>query len=176
MAVEIIVEDGSGVANANAYITVAEARLYATQRGITLPTEDDEVAAMIIQATDFLESKSCEYAGRKTSPVQSLEWPRIDAYLDGDDYPMFPSNSIPKSLKQAQMALVVAVSQGIVLLPNIGPQDYVIEETVGPITTKYANPIAAGIETTFTGVDFLLAPLFGKCGQCGGFSLRTVRV
>lgn len=176
MAVTIIVEDGTIVANANAYIDVAEATAYALQRGVTLPADDDEVGAMIIQATDFLESKACEYAGRKTDPDQSLEWPRTDAYLFGNDDTPYPPNSIPKNLKQAQAALVVAVSQGIVLLPNVGPQDYVIEETVGPITTKYANPIQAGIGMTFTGVDYLLASLFGECGQCSPFSIRTIRV
>lgn len=176
MAVEIIVEDGTIVADANAYIDVAYATQYALNRGVVLPAASDEVAAMIIQATDFLESKACEYAGHKTDPAQSLEWPRTDAYILGNEDTPFGPNSIPKNLKMAQAALVIAVSQGIVLLPNVTPQDFVIEETVGPITTKYANPIQAGIDTQFTGVDTLLAPLFGVCGQCGGFSLRTIRV
>lgn len=176
MAVTIIVEDGSIVANANAYIDVAEATAYAAQRGVTLPADADAVAAMIIQATDFLESKACEYAGKKTDPEQSLQWPRTDAYLFGDDETPYDPHTIPKNLKQAQAALVIAVSQGVVLLPNVGPQDYVIEETVGPITTKYANPIQAGIGITFTGVDYLLSSLYGECGQCSPFSIRTIRV
>lgn len=174
MAIAIIVEDGTIVPDANSYITTAEARQYATNRGVTLPVDEDEVAAMVIQATDFLESKACEYAGRKTDPEQSLEWPRTDAYILG--YEPYPPNQIPKNLKQAQCALVVAVSQGIVLMPIIQASDYVIEETVGPITTKYADPIQAGISTEFTGVDSLLHSLYGECGVSSGFALRTIRV
>ncbi len=174
MAILITVEDGTIVANANSYISVAEARTYAENRGVVLPVDNDKVAAMLIQATDFLESKCCLYAGTKTDPAQSLEWPRTDAYILGGE--PYDSHTIPKNLKSAQAAAVIAVSQGLSLLPNITAQDYVIEETVGPITTKYANPIQTGIDTQFTGVDSLLAPLYGNCGQTNGFSLRTIRV
>ena len=173
MAILIVVEDGTIVADANAYIDVAYARQYALDRGVTLPVANDEVAAMIIQATDFLESFACDYQGTKTDPAtQELQWPRIDVYFDESET-AFPSDSIPKNLKKAQAAAVIAVSQGLSLLPNIVAQDYVTEETVGPITTKYANPLQAGIESRFTGVDALLAPLFGSCGS--GFAIRTVR-
>lgn len=173
MPVNIIVEDGTLVADANSYIDVAYARQYAEMRGVLLPSDDDVLGAMLILATDFLESFACEYAGRKVSPSQSLQWPRQEAYLFGD-CEAWPSDTIPKNLKQAQAAAVIAVSQGLSLLPNIGPQDFVIEETVGPITTKYSDPVKSGVEMKFTGVDSLLASLFGKCGHSSG--LRTIRV
>jgi hypothetical protein len=53
--------------------------------------------------------------------------------------------------------------------------DYVTEETVGPITTKYANPVQVGVRPKLGLVDSLLAPLFGSCGETG-FSLKSVRV
>ena len=184
MAISIVVEDGSIVENANSYIGITYARQYCLQRGIELPVDDDAVVPMIIAATDFLESKACKYAGTKTndklalipSISQELEWPRKDAFLFGDEDIAFDSHTIPSELKRAQAALVIAVSQGIVLLPNIGPLDYITEETVGPITTKYANPIQSGIEMTFTGVDYLLNPLYSECNICGGFKISTVRV
>jgi len=173
MAITIVVEDGSIVPDANAYIDVAYATQYAADRGVTLPADADEVAAMIIQATDFLESFACDYQGTKIDPAtQELQWPRIDVYFDESET-AFPSDAIPKNLKKAQAAAVIAVSQGLSLLPNITAQDYVTEETVGPITTKYANPLQSGIEARFTGVDSLLKPLFGSCGS--GFTIRTVR-
>lgn len=174
MAVTIVVEDGSIVVGANAYIDVAYATQYAADRGVTLPVDADEVGAMIIQATDFLESFECDYQGTRTDPAtQELAWPRIDVYFDGSETP-FPSDAIPKNLKKAQAAAVIAVSQGLSLLPNISAADYVTEETVGPLTTKYANPLQTGIESRFTGVDALLKPLFGSCGT-SQFVIRTVR-
>ncbi|URA06799.1 virion protein [Xanthomonas phage Langgrundblatt1] len=173
MAIVITVEDGTGVANANSYVSVADVKAYAEQRGVSLPSTDDEIAAMIIKATDYLESFACKYQGRKTDCAQSLQWPRTGVVMCCED---FPSNQIPKQLKSAQASAVLIQNEGLVLQPNVTAQDYVIEETVGPITTKYANPIQAGISATFTALESLLEPLFfASCGQVG-FALRTVRV
>lgn len=173
MAIQIIVEDGSGVANANAYVDVAAVKAYAEARGVSLPSDDDAIAAMIIKATDYLESFACKYQGRKTDCAQSLQWPRTGVVMCCED---FPSNQIPKQLKSAQASAVLIQNEGLVLQPNVTAQDYVIEETVGPITTKYANPIQAGISATFTALESLLEPLFfASCGQVG-FALRTARV
>lgn len=172
MAIEIVVEDGSGKPDANAYVSVEDARAYAVARGVELPENDDEVAALLIKATDYLESFACKYQGHKASSSQALEWPRRGAIIGCE---AFPSDQIPKGLKSAQSLAVLIQNEGLVLQPNVTAQDYVVEETVGPITTKYANPIQAGISATFTGLEALLEPLFNaSCGQ--GFPLRTVRV
>lgn len=172
MAIAIVVEDGTGVANANSYQTVANARLYAENRGIELPTDDDEIAAMLIRSTDYLEAQACRYQGKPTSSTQVLQWPRTGVFLNCDEV---PSNVIPKSLISAQSALVMAINAGFDLQPNVSPQDYVIREKVGPIDTEYADPTAVGIMPTFTGVNALLAPLFGECAS-NKFALRTIRV
>lgn len=173
MAIEIIVEDGSGVADANSYVSVASVRTYATNRGVTLPSSDDEVAAWIIKATDYLEAQACKYQGSKTNCDQSLQWPRTGVIICCVE---IANNVIPKQLKDAQSSLVLAQNEGLVLQPNVTATDFVTEETVGPITTKYANPVQAGITARFTAVDSLLEPLFfASCGQIG-FALRTVRV
>lgn len=173
MAITITVEDGTGVADANAYIDVAGVRAYAAQRGVTLPADDDEVAALIIKATDYLESFACKFQGRKTDCEQSLQWPRTGVVMCCEE---FPANAIPKQLKSAQASAVLIQNEGLILQPNVTAADYVIEETVGPITTKYANPIQTGISAQFTALDALLEPLFfASCGQ-SAFALRTVRV
>lgn len=172
MPITIVVEDGSGVAGANSYVSVADARTYAENRGITLPTDDDELAAMLIQASDYLEAQECRYQGDRTSSTQALAWPRTGVELNGDD---FPPNAIPKSLIGAQVQLAIAINAGFDLQPNISPQDYVTREKVGPIETEYADPVAVGIMPTFTAVNALLAPLFGECAA-NKFALRTLRV
>lgn len=172
MAIEIIVEDGSGVANANSYVSVEDARTYASNRGTELPTDDDEVAAMLIRASDYLEAQACRYQGKRTSSSQSLEWPRTGVVLHCDEV---PPNVIPKSLIASQVQLAMAINAGFDLQPNISPQDYVTREKVGPIETEYADPLAVGIMPTFTAVNALLAPLFGECAS-NRFALRTIRV
>ena len=172
MAILIVVETGAGLDDSNAYVSVSDARTYATNRGVELPADNDQVAVMLIEASDYLESKSCQFGGVPTTDTQAMSWPRKGWYPKGSDTP-FPEDAIPKKLVKAQCALVIAVSQGISLLPNTSAADYVIEETVGPITTKYADPIAIGVTSNLGAADALLAPLFGYCGQGG---IRSDRV
>ena len=173
MAITITVEDGSNVANANSFVTIAEARSYAVERGVTLSATDDSLAVMLIKACDYLEAQANRYQGEITNESQALQWPRIDVYISGSKT-AFPSNAIPKQLKSAQSSLVVAISEGVDIMPNYSAADFVTEETVGPITTKYADLTKIGITPTLTNVEALLQPLFGS--TLTGFALRTTRV
>lgn len=172
MAIAIIVEDGSGVLNANSYVSVDDAREYANSRGTELPEDDDEVASMLIRASDYLEAQECRYQGKRTSPSQALAWPRSGVVLNCD---ALPANVIPKSLIAAQVQLAMAINAGFDLQPNISPQDYVTREKVGPIETEYADPTKVGIMPTFGAANALLAPLFGECAA-HKFALFTRRV
>ena len=172
MAISIIVEDGSGVEDANSYVSVANARTYAANRGTVLSSDDDVVAAMLIRSTDYLEAQECRFQGKRTSSLQPLAWPRTGVELNCD---AFPPNVIPKSLIAAQVQLVMAINAGFDLQPNISPADYVTREKVGPLETEYADPVAVGVMPTFSAADALLAPLYGECAA-SGFSLLTVRV
>jgi hypothetical protein len=176
MPITIIVEDGSNVPDANSYVDVADAIAYAANRGITLPP-GDETAAMLMQAMDYIETKACDFQGKPTytDPAQSLAWPRTGVILN---CVAFPPDKIPKNLIAAQVQLAIAVNAGIPIMPNATPQDYVVEETVGPITTKYADPSKIGIgmlSPILTAVDALLSNLFATC-ETSAISLRTVRV
>lgn len=172
MTITIVVEDGSGVTNANSYVSVADARIYASNRGVELPLDDDELAAMLIRSTDYLEAQACRFQGKPTSTTQALQWPRTGVFLNEDEV---PSNVIPKSLIAAQVQLAMAINAGFDLQPNVSPQDYVTREKVGPIETEYADPLSVGIMPTFTAANALLAPLFGECAS-NKFALRTIRV
>lgn len=161
MAINIIVEDGTIVPNANSFVTITEARLYAINRGVVLSANDDDVAAFLIKAIDFLNSKEDCYKGERISAEQELCFPRTGF-----------NPLIPKALKNAQMQAVIEQHNGNDLMPTTSPTDYVIEETVGPLTTKYADPTAVGQSTKFAAIDALLNSL---C-KYGGMKLRTVRV
>lgn len=172
MAITITVEDGSGMPNANSYLSVADARAYAANRGVDLGSDDDVIAAQLINASDYLLTFECEYVGHRTNPAQALSWPRTDAYVGCNL--LVDANTVPAQIIFAQAQAVIAQANGFVLMPNVSASDYVTEETVGPITTKYANPLQVGIMPTLSAVDALLAPLFGKCANTG-IALKTVR-
>jgi len=76
--VSFIVEDGSVVANANAYIAVADADAYFADRGVTAWTgSNTQKEQWIVQATDYIDKK---YGDRllndRLSETQALEFPR----------------------------------------------------------------------------------------------------
>lgn len=170
MPVVIIVEDGSGVADANSYASVDTAREYATNRGFTLSDDDDAVAAFLIRGFDYLETKECEYQGERIYAESAF--PRVGVEINGVD---IPSDEIPKLAVAAQLQLVIAQSNGIDIMPNFVAGDYVTEEKVGPLTTKFADPVLVGMGPKLGAVDAMLAPLFGQCVS-SGFGLTTARV
>ena len=174
MPIVIIVEDGSNVAGANSYVSVADARTYAGNRGVDLSATDDDVAKLIFNGMDYIETKGCDYQGYPTNDDQELSWPRTGVSINCKD---FPEDQIPKQLIGALVQLVMAQHEGVEIFPNTSLTDLVTEETVGPITTKYADVTRMGLTSvapTLTAVDALLGPLIRSCGQVTG--LMTVRV
>lgn len=171
MAISLVIEDGTNVPDSNCYVSLNEVRQYGLNRGIELSDDDDILSSQVIKATDYLESKSTEYKGRPTYPDQSLSFPRTCMFINDTQ---FPENQIPRQLKQAQCALVLIVNSGIELMPNTTAQDFVVKETVGPISTEYADPLQVGMTPNFPQIDSLLAPLIGV--NSGSFALFTRRV
>lgn len=129
----IIVEDGSGVANANSYVSEAELTTFAGNRNITLVGDTSE---LLIQAMDYIESLS--YKGIKKERDQALQWPRTGVYIDGyyED-----SDTIPEELKNALMQCAIAVDQGEDPLQNT-PRN-IKRKKVGPLEIEYSDSAAS---------------------------------
>lgn len=170
MPIVIIPEDGSGVSGANSYVSVADARAYAADRGHSLSDDDDVVAAQLIRASDYLEAKECEFQGERVFPARAF--PRRGVRINGAD---LPADSVPSLLIAAQIQLVIAQLGGIDIMPNFVAADYVTKEKVGPLEMTYADPVAVGIAPRLGAVDAMLAPLFGRCAS-SGMGIRTIRV
>lgn len=109
----LVVEDGTGLPDAESYVSVAELRTYATRRGQQLPADDSGCEALLIQAVDFLQT--LRWKGSKTTTTQRLKWPRQDVWTD--DYGPIDKNTIPQELKDAQCTLAI-IAQTIPLMPN----------------------------------------------------------
>ena len=180
----LIIEDGTGKADAQAYVDAAGARTYATLRGVALPADDSAVEALLVQATDYLEGLRAEYQGAKTWPVavadpvhaaQALQWPRVDVYIDGADT-AFPSDAIPRELVAAQCQLVIEGANGVKFNGTTDGR-VVKRKKVDVLETEYMTAQETGTNgppvVSMPKVDALLAPLLGG-GT--GFGLSTVRV
>lgn len=107
MAVTLVIEDGTGLPNANTYITVAEAMTYANNRGIDLGTADT-ISANLVLAADFMETTG-PYKGIVFNDFQGLEFPRRER-IGG------PSLGIPQKVKDAQAQLLLDIKESGSLL------------------------------------------------------------
>jgi len=165
MAINITVEDGTGVVGANSYISVADAITYAANRGIVLPTTPDTVEAWLIRSSDYLNGLRGQYKGLQTYPGTTMQWPRTGVYIDGNtDY--LAVDAVPADIAAAQVQLVIALNAGIELdSPIVGGVLPIIREKVDVLETEYATPAMMGAmagsawgSDSMPAVDALLAP------------------
>lgn len=123
----IVIEDGTQVSNSNSYITASELTSFAIARDVT-PTTDLEV--LIVKSMAYLES--IKFKGSIVDQNQSLQWPRNSVYVDGY---LVLNTSIPKLLKDAQMAICLEIEAGNNPLSTLKQEKQSV--TIGPISTTY---------------------------------------
>ncbi len=76
MAIEFIVEDGSGKTDATSYADVLDFRQYWENRGVDYSTTtDDTIKAWLNLSTEYIDL-NYNFEGLKTDNDQALEWPR----------------------------------------------------------------------------------------------------
>jgi len=100
----LIVEDGSGVSNANTYVDVDYVDSYCNLMNYTAwtdaedtPAETQKKESAIYRAMQFFES--LKYLGTKVEYTNPLSFPRQYIYLETGDE--FPTDEIPTELKNA---------------------------------------------------------------------------
>lgn len=167
----LIVEDGSGLANAEAYISVADADTHHANRGMTnwatMSTNEKEQA--IRRAADYMgQAYRLRWAGYRMTDAQALDWPRFevpraDAGYSG--YAYYANDVVPAEVVRANAELALRAAAGE-LTADLDAA--VIEETVGPITVKYAQGDTK--LKRYPVIDRMLNPLLA-----GGGGLRVVR-
>ncbi len=160
MAIVLIVEDGTGVANANTYVDEATARVLAANVGLTLPTETEACKAALLAAMPYLESQP--WQGHKVDEAQALSWPRNLVIANGS---LVPSNVVPLPILQAQVQAASMIAGGVNLYPTISGQ-LVTKKKVGPIETEYSDEYLATIDgrTVFGAIDIYLQPYIWIAG------------
>jgi hypothetical protein len=166
----LIVENGTGMANADSYVSLADANAYATSRGLTFPIAgaDATLAEQALRrATVWLDAA---YRGRfsgyrKNRRAQALEWPRTGA-LDAlcPPNPIDP-DAVPIEIVQATIEAAVRekAAPGS-LSPDVTPGKIISEVAVEvAVSVKYATP--GGVQDqrpVSTVIDGILSPLLGE--------------
>jgi hypothetical protein len=169
----LIIEDGSGVPNANSYVSAANARIYASSRQFNnLPADDPTCEGYLLQATTWLEAQYDRYQGQQTAFTQALQWPRMNVFIN-DPFNPLAVNVIPPQLIAAQVMLAVNVASGVVLFPTRS-QPFVKTKKVGPLEKEFSEIIGTLVTPTMTMIEALLKPLFWQ--KTGGGTLTATRV
>lgn len=164
-----VVEDGTAKADANAYVTIAEADGYFADRGNTAWTGADAVKqAALVKATDYIEGRFGQrFIGSRKTTTQALAWPRIGA---AD----FADTAIPVGLRRACCEYAVRALSAE-LAPDLkvdasGLTVVATKKKVGPIETDYAVP-QTGLGSTpmlfrpYPAADMLLRGLVYSASQ-----------
>jgi hypothetical protein len=145
----LIVEDGTGLANAESLVLVAEADTYHNGRGnsawaLLSVTRKEQ---LLRQASDFLYQR---YRGRwngwRSTTTQALDWPRLGVILDDvAAYPsagrldsfayMVPSNNIPAEVKMAQCELALIAIDGPLTPRSLTQSKHMVK--AGPVVVEF---------------------------------------
>lgn len=186
MAVILIVEDGTNVADANTFADVTFARAYAANRGIVLPDDDDVLAMNLFNAADFLNTLEDRFAGYRAEVGQAMIFPRYGVPYPKPGY-VYSADEIPPPLLAAQVELAVAIQAGVDLYTGVGgagasAANTVKRRKIGPLETEYQDNTrvsaydALALSNTLAAVSprayQLLSPLFGANG---GINIMSVR-
>lgn len=134
------VEDGTGVADANAYITVAYFRAWHVDRGLSAASAnsgsftDALIQAGIIKATDYVDKRFGPiFKGYKEDRDNSLEWPRNSVVIHG--YTV-DSDTIPVNLKRAVAEYALLAMYLNELLPLPANTFNTVDPTTGETTVS----------------------------------------
>ncbi len=167
----LIVEDGTGKADAESYISVADATTYHANRGNSTwaALASDTVREQALRkATDYMEqSYRIRWKGYRVNSTQKLSWPRYEVKRI-DQYGYMPSDYVPLEVQNAcaELALKAASED---LAPDL--EQGVKREKIGPIETEYDT--ASAPFKVFRAVDNMLSPLFGNVGGVFRKVIRT---
>jgi hypothetical protein len=157
------VEDGTGLAAANAYISVAAADTYFLDRSITSWVGSTaQKQAAVIKATDYIEARwSSRFMGRKqyAETPQALSFPRVNIIDRNGQY----VTGIPEKLKRATAEYALrALGSELLPDPTIHESGLAIvakREKVGPLeeeTQFQANVTNPTLMRPYPAADRLL--------------------
>lgn len=178
--VNLIVEDGSGLPNANSYCDLDYALEYCTNKGYTswLSLSEAEQKVFIIRGTEFVDNFYM-WKGRKGKGSQALSFPRLDLY-DDDRYLI---NGIPDKLKRAclEAAFLNSTSGADTLFTTKDENGAIKRQKVDSLEVEYFNNQQN--ETNMEAVDYttiydilnkLLKGLYKEKGDGGSVCTRAI--
>lgn len=130
----LTIEDGSIVADAESYASVAELVTFAAQYGKTLPSSSADKEALLRRAA--LAMDAMNWKGCRVSADQVLSWPRYDVCRNGF---IEASDAIPANIKKGQMALACEIYEDDQAPPEAKQGPVKRKKVEGAIEVEYAD-------------------------------------
>lgn len=130
----LVVEDGTGLSNANGYISLALFRSYHDDRGNDHTSlTDTQIGQYIVLGADYIESQG-PFLGRPISSGQSLSFPRVGI----NDELGVPTTGVPTDIQNANAEYAWQASLGNLIVdggeyPGIVNR---VSEKVGPLAEE----------------------------------------
>lgn len=178
--VNLIVENGSGLPNANSYCDLDYALEYCTMKGYTSwqSLSETQQKVFIIRGTEFVDN-FYNWRGRKGTSSQALSFPRIDLY-DDDQYLI---HGIPEKLKKAclEAAFLNSTSGSDTLFTTKDENGAIKRQKVDSLEVEYFSNQQN--ETNQTTVDYtsiydilnkLLKGLYKEKGATGSVCTKAI--
>ena len=141
MAIQFVVEDGTGLATATSYVSVDELKQFWDNVSYDYSSfSDGQLQQRLNKATEVLDGQyTTLWPGQRNSTTQALDWPRQEAtYLDGEE---IATTVVPIEVKKAISEIVYAGTQGTTLQPT--------HDDAGQIETEYTRVDVIETRTTY---------------------------
>lgn len=168
----LVVEDGTGLPNADSYASREEFLSYRTAMYATSGSEPVEaVDAALRRATRYIDANYAFVGYPTHGSQQALAWPRT--VLGPNSTYVYALDYMPREVKNAtiEAAIRELASPGS-LLADENPSQRVIRQKVGPIETQYSDRGAAQVRITL--IDRMISDLVSSSGgSMTVFALRA---
>ena len=163
---QLIIEDGSVVANANSWATDDEFKTYASIKGYSVPATQPEREALLINAYDFINfTYEQQLQGYRVTPqTQTGIMPRVNMYAYGL---MVANDSIPQDFKNAQMLAAFSINDGVNTNAVKSDADLASFTVVGVYSETYQSDSSAPTIAQMPAVSRTLRP-YTNSGLSGG--------
>ena len=162
----ITVENGTVVAGADSYVSLAAARVIASAIGLTLPVADADAEVALRKGRLYVDGYEPQFSGQRVSQTQTLAWPRQFAAIYGY---YWPSGTIPPALIDAQVMAASAIAGGANPWAADDGKAVASEAVDGAVSISYHYNGKTGSSVRLTQADNALQPLLTS--GVGGFSV-----
>lgn len=168
----LIIENGTGVAGANSYLTEVDAKAVALDYGISLPTDATEAETALRQGYLNINTNERLIQGERVYQIQTGAFPRKRVHANGF---LVGDNIIPEDVKLAQIYAASAIASGVDTNAVDNGQKLSSFNVDGVYSESYQDGSRVKVNSRIQGVYNSLYPYY-KMALSGGQNYRGIPV